>query len=71
MSQTTNTFKRIMHLSLLASMVFAVLISLAQTDAALAATAPPLGLVRQFGALGGSGVTGAAGAGVIVNGQKL
>ena len=36
---------------------------------ALAQTAPPLGLVRQFGALGGPGVTGAASVGVIVNGD--
>ena len=45
------------------------LLLLAQTDAALAATAPSLGAVRQFGVLGGSGVTGATGAGVTVNGD--
>ena len=69
MSRTTNTFKGMIQLSLFVSVGFAALLSLAQTDAALAQTAPPLGLVRQFGALGGSGVTGAAGAGVIVNGD--
>ena len=69
MSQTKNALKRMMSLTLLASMGFAALLSLAQTNGALAQTAPPLGLVQQFGALGGSGVTGAAGAGVIVNGD--
>lgn len=34
-----------------------ILLSLAQTDAALAATAPPMGVVQQFGVLGATGVT--------------
>lgn len=34
-----------------------------------AATAPPLGALRQFGVLGGSAVTGAGGLGVIVSGD--
>jgi uncharacterized repeat protein (TIGR01451 family) len=46
-----------------------VLLLLAQTEATLAATAPSLGAVRQFGVLGGSGVTGATGVGVTVNGD--
>jgi uncharacterized repeat protein (TIGR01451 family) len=45
------------------------LFSSAQFDTALAATAPSLGAVRQFGVLGGAGVSGATGAGVIVNGD--
>jgi uncharacterized repeat protein (TIGR01451 family) len=45
------------------------LLSLVQTGAALAATAPSLGAARQFGVLGGSGVSGATGTGVIVNGD--
>ena len=69
MSGIKNILNRMMCLSLLASVGFAALLSLTQTDAALAQTAPPLGLVQQFGAFGGSGVTGAAGAGVIVNGD--
>jgi len=36
---------------------------------ALAQTAPPLGLVQQFSALGNSGVTGSTGAGTVVNGD--
>jgi hypothetical protein len=69
MSGIKNILNRMMRLTLLASVGFAALLSLTQTDAALAQIAPPLGLVQQFGALGGSGVTGAAGAGVIVNGD--
>lgn len=36
---------------------------------ALAQVAPPLGVVQQFGALGGAGVTGQAGGGTVVNGD--
>ena len=36
---------------------------------ALAQTAPPLGVVQQFSALGNSGVTGSTGAGTVVNGD--
>lgn len=36
---------------------------------ALAQTAPPLGMVEQFGALGNSGVTGSTGLGTIVTGD--
>ena len=47
----------------------AALALLAAGVLAAAATAPPLGQLRQFGVLGGSGVTGATGAGVIVSGD--
>jgi Ice-binding-like/IPTL-CTERM motif len=67
MSGTKSILKRMMHLSLLASMGFAAFLSLAQTDAGLAQVAPPLGLVQQFGALGASGVTAAGTA--VVNGD--
>jgi hypothetical protein len=67
MSEAINIFKSIMRLTLLASVGFAAL--LYGVSPALAATAPPLGVVQQFGALGGSGVTGSAGAGVIVDGD--
>jgi uncharacterized repeat protein (TIGR01451 family) len=46
-----------------------VLLLLLAGGPASAATAPPLGQLRQFGVLGGSGVTGATGAGVIVSGD--
>lgn len=36
---------------------------------ALAQTAPPLGLLQQFGALGGTAVTGQAGNGAVINGD--
>jgi hypothetical protein len=49
--------------------VLVALLVLAQTDAALAATAPPMGAMRQFGVLGGAAVSGATGTGVIVNGD--
>ena len=54
---------------LLARAGIVAILLLGQASAGLAATAPPLGQVRQFGALGGAGVTGAAGAGVIVSGD--
>ena len=38
-------------------------------SAALAQTAPPLGVVQQFSVLGNSGVTGSAGSGTVVNGD--
>jgi hypothetical protein len=69
MTGIKNILMRLMHLSLMAGVGFVALLSLAQTDAALAATAPPLGVLQQFGAFGGSGVTGAAGSGVIVTGD--
>ncbi len=62
-----NILNRMMCLSLLASLGFVALLSLAQTDAALAAE-PPLGLVQQFGVLGSAGVT-AAGSATVVNGD--
>ena len=49
MSQTKNVLKRMMYLSLLTSVGFAALLSLAQTDAALAATAPSLGSADTYG----------------------
>jgi hypothetical protein len=65
-----NILKRMMGLSLLASLGLVALLSLAQNDAALAAAvAPPLGVAQQFGALGNSGVTGSAGAGTAVTGD--
>jgi hypothetical protein len=67
MSQTKNDFKCMMGLSLLASLGFAAILSLAQTNAALAQVAPPLGVVQQFGVLGASGVTAAGTA--VVNGD--
>ncbi len=39
------------------------------TCAALAQTAPPLGVAQRFSALGNSGVTGSTGAGTVVNGD--
>ncbi|HEY2322234.1 MAG TPA: ice-binding family protein [Thermoanaerobaculia bacterium] len=39
------------------------------TSAALAQTAPPLGVARQFGVLAGAGVTGSTGLGTTVNGD--
>ena len=67
MFHTKNILKRMMHLSLLASLGFAALLSLAQINAALAQVAPPLGLVQQFGVLAASGVTAAGTA--VVNGD--
>ena len=67
MFHTKRILNRLMTLSLMVSVGFVALLYVASP--ALAATAPPLGLVEQFGALGGSGVTGASGSGVIVNGD--
>jgi hypothetical protein len=39
------------------------------SPAALAQTAPPMGVVQQFSVLGNSGVTGSTGAGTVVNGD--
>ena len=55
MSATKNTFKGMIQWSLLVSVAFAALLSLAQTDAALAAIS--LGTAESFGVLGGSTVT--------------
>ena len=52
-----NILNRRMRLNLLASAGFAVILLLAQTGPALAATTPPLGLAGSFGVLGGSAVT--------------
>jgi hypothetical protein len=49
--------------------LFVAFLLLVQSDVALAATAPSLGALRQFGVLGGSGVSGATGTGVTVNGD--
>jgi hypothetical protein len=49
-------------------LVFSLTLGLG-TSAALAQVAPPLGLVRQFGVLGGSAVTGSTGLGTSVNGD--
>jgi hypothetical protein len=54
--------------SLLASVGFAALLSLAQTNAALAATAPPLGAADTFGVLAALSMS-AAGAGTNVSGD--
>ncbi|MEX1000181.1 MAG: IPTL-CTERM sorting domain-containing protein [Thermodesulfobacteriota bacterium] len=67
MLQTRNYLKSIAMFILFASVGFAALLYGAYPT--LAATAPPLGLVQQFGALGGSGVTGATGSGVTVDGD--
>lgn len=48
---------RMTSLSLLASMGFVAFLSLAPADAALAATAPPLGAVQSFAVLGNTTVT--------------
>jgi hypothetical protein len=69
MSRTKNILNRMVRLILLASVGFVALLSLAQTAAALTATAPPLGLAHQFGALGNSGVTGSAAPGTVINGD--
>jgi hypothetical protein len=52
---------------LLASLGFAALLWIPSTT--WAQVAPPLGIAQQFGALGNSGVTGATGSGVLVNGD--
>ena len=57
MSGTKNTFNGMMRLSLLVSVGFAAFLSFAQTDAALAATAPSLGAAESFAVLGASTVT--------------
>lgn len=44
-------------------------LALANAQEASAQVAPPLGVVQQFSVLGGSGVTGSAGAGTTVNGD--
>ncbi len=51
MFYTRNIFKQMMGLSLLASLGLVALLSLAQTDAALAADAPDLGMTSTFGIL--------------------
>lgn len=56
------------HLGLLGAFVGTALI-LYSPDLALAQTAPPLGVLTQFGALGNSGVTGSTGTGTIVGGD--
>ncbi|MGE3518183.1 MAG: putative Ig domain-containing protein [Vicinamibacterales bacterium] len=48
---------------------FVVALLCAATVLTWAQTAPPLGLSGQFGAIAGSGVTGAAGGGVVVSGD--
>lgn len=55
------------YLRLLASVGFAALPY--GPSAALAQTAPPLGVVQQFSVLGNSGVTGSTGSGTVVNGD--
>ena len=57
MSGKKSILKRMISLSLLASVGFAAFLSLAQTDAALAQTAPPLGVASSFAVLGASAVT--------------
>ncbi|MEO6258805.1 MAG: ice-binding family protein, partial [Thermoanaerobaculia bacterium] len=52
-----------MALSIAAAFFCSVVPAMAQ------ATAPPLGTVRQFGALGGAGVTGSTGVGTSINGD--
>ena len=56
-THTKNIVKRMMDLSLLASLAFIALLCLGQTNAALAQTAPPLGAAATFAVLGGSTVT--------------
>src|SRR4029077_10652634 len=55
------------YFSLLISVGFVALLCVASTT--WAQVAPPLGVARQFGALGNSGVTGATGTGVLVTGD--
>ena len=57
MSRTKNILKRMVRLTLLASVGFAAFLSLAQTDAVLAATSPTLGNAAPFAVLGGQTVT--------------
>src|SRR5688500_2487272 len=47
----------------------ASLVLLGSSTTALAQVAPPLGTAQQFAVLGNSAVTGAAGAGVVINGD--
>jgi hypothetical protein len=56
-------------LSLLASLAFIALLSLGQTNAALAAIAPPLGLAADFAVLGASAVTNPGGVATVVIGN--
>jgi FtsH-binding integral membrane protein len=65
-THTKNILKRMMGLSLLASLAFVALLSLAQTNAALAQTAPPLGEAATFAVLGASTVTNTATPTVVV-----
>lgn len=57
MSWAKNVLNRMVRLTLLQSVGFAALLLLAQTDSALAATAPSLGTAESFAVLGGSTVT--------------
>ena len=69
MSQTKNVLKRMMRLTLLVSVGFAALLSLAQTDAALAATAPSLGSDSTYGIVSSTFTNNAnVGATTIING---
>ena len=67
MSQTKNVLKRMIRLTLVVSVGFAALLSLAQTDAALAATAPNLGSTSTYGVVS-STLTNTA-AGTTINGD--
>jgi hypothetical protein len=55
------------HFSLLVGAGFAALLLVSAP--ALAAVAPPLGVVQQFGVLGASAVTGQTGLGAVINGD--
>jgi hypothetical protein len=63
-----NKMKR-KYLSVLASAGLVILLLLAQTNTALAATAPSLGAAESFGVLGASTVTNVPAAGTVVNGD--
>ena len=69
MSQTKNVLKCMMRLALLASVGFAAFLLLAQTDAALAATAPSLGTDSTYGIVSSTFTNNAnVGATTIING---
>src|SRR6187402_1967238 len=53
----------------LPSLIISGAMALANPQNVSAQVAPPLGVIQQFSVLGGSGVTGSAGAGTTVNGD--
>jgi uncharacterized repeat protein (TIGR01451 family) len=69
MFYTRNIFKQMMGLSLLASLGLVALLSLAQTDAALAADAPPLGSTSAYGVVSSTFTNSNTAPQTIINGS--